>query len=60
MAELSHSAYSKQVRWLLFSLIVLSVVLSWSGIIDHYTTAYIDDALVRVSRDSGNFSYNDD
>ena len=44
-----HRDYSSKVRWFMFSLIVLSVVLSWSGIIDHYTTAYIDQALVQAS-----------
>jgi hypothetical protein len=43
-----HSVYSNKVRWLVFSLIVFSVALSWSDIIDHYTTAYIDDALVEA------------
>ncbi|MAD74366.1 MAG: hypothetical protein CML20_06150 [Rheinheimera sp.] len=44
-----HSAYSNKLRWFVFSLILLSVMLSWSGIIDRYTTAYIDDALVEAS-----------
>lgn len=47
--SIKHTAYSNKVRWFIFSLIVLSVMLSWSGIIDRYTTAYIDDALVEAS-----------
>ncbi|MAA93876.1 MULTISPECIES: hypothetical protein [unclassified Arsukibacterium] len=43
-----HSVYSSKIRWFIFSLIVISVVLSWSGIIDRYTTAYIDDALIEA------------
>ena len=47
--SIKHTAYSNKVRWFIFSLIVLSVILSWSGIIDRYTTNYIDDALVEAS-----------
>ncbi|KKO50506.1 hypothetical protein VT06_00500 [Arsukibacterium sp. MJ3] len=49
MVEVTATHYRYQLRWWLFAIIVLSVALSWSGIIENYTTAYIDDALVQAS-----------
>ncbi|SNY41726.1 hypothetical protein SAMN06297280_0345 [Arsukibacterium tuosuense] len=41
--------WSVKMRWFMLSTIVFTVVLSWSGVIDHYTTAYLDEALVQAS-----------
>ena len=43
------SRYSARVRWFMFTVIVVTVIVSWSGVIDHYTTAYLDEALVQAS-----------
>ncbi|WP_213994859.1 hypothetical protein [Arsukibacterium sp.] len=49
MAAIKQNADASKWRWLIFALIVSSIGLSWSGVIDRYTTAYIDDALVQAS-----------
>lgn len=49
MTAIKHSGDTSRWRWLFFGLIVGSVGLSWSGVIDRYTTVYIDEALVQAS-----------
>ncbi len=46
---IKHNAAADKWRWLMLCLIVCSIAVSWSGVIDRYTTAYIDDALVQAS-----------
>ncbi|MBV2129856.1 hypothetical protein [Arsukibacterium indicum] len=49
MTAIKQNAFTSKWRWLILGLIIGSVGLSWSGAIDRYTTAYIDEALVQAS-----------